>query len=64
MVFSYVNSAGQTYYLHAKEGVKNGVKMYYFAKAVNPHAKEDVLPEGREITEHPATKMPLLRKKA
>ena len=63
MVFSYVNSKGVKYYLHSKLGKKNKVKLYYFAKTMSPHNKEDELPDGREIMEHPTTAMPLLRKK-
>ena len=63
MVFSYVNSKGIKYYLHSQLGRKNKVKLYYFAKIMSPHSKEDVLPEGKEIMEHPTTAMPLLRNK-
>lgn len=63
MVFTCLNSRGEKYYLHSKLGIKNKAKMYYFSKTMSPHNKEDSLPEGREIMEHPTTRMPLLRKK-
>lgn len=61
MVFSFINSRNEKYYLNSRLGGKNKVKLYYFSKTMNPHTKEDALPEDREIIEHPTTRMPLLR---
>ncbi len=64
-VYSYTNSKGIVYYLHAKEvTLKNGRKqtIYYFAKDIREGALSE-LPEGKEVFETERTKMPVLRNK-
>lgn len=64
MAFSYKNSKGTTYYLHARKrtlksgGVQN---LYYFAKSAGADAL-DAVPQGYQVSE---TKngLPVLKRK-
>lgn len=65
MAYSYRNSKGTTYYLHAKKvTLKGGRKqtIYYFAKQVKPGAINE-LPEGYKVIESQRTGLPILKKK-
>lgn len=64
MAFSFKNSKGQTYYLHATTRVlKSGKKqhLYYFAKTQKSGAL-DAVPAGFQVTES-KTGLPVLKKK-
>lgn len=64
MVYSHINSRGQTYYLHSKDVIlKNGreQRIYYFAKTTRPEAI-DAIPDGMEISENKQTGLPVLRR--
>ena len=64
MAFSYKNSKGQTYYLHATTRVlKSGKKqsLYYFAKTQKAGAL-DAVPAGFQVSES-RTGLPVLKKK-
>lgn len=64
MAFSYKNSKGQTYYLHATtRNLSGGRKqqLYYFAKTQKAGAL-DAIPAGFQVTES-KTGLPVLKKK-
>ncbi|OGO26261.1 MAG: hypothetical protein A2136_09365 [Chloroflexi bacterium RBG_16_54_11] len=64
MAYSYKNTKGQTYYLHATTRVlKSGAKqsLYYFAKTQKSGAL-DAVPAGFMVTES-KTGLPVLKKK-
>jgi hypothetical protein len=64
MAFSFKNSKGQTYFLHATTRVlKSGKKqhLYYFSKTVKAGAL-DAVPQGYAVTES-KTGLPVLKKK-
>lgn len=65
MAFSFKNSKGQTYYLHASaRTLKSGKQqlLYFFAKTVKTGALNAV-PQGYEVAES-KTGLPVLKKKA
>jgi hypothetical protein len=62
MAYSYKNSRGTTYYLHAKEvTLRNGTKqrIYYFGKEAKEGAIDEI-PAGREVKESSRTGLPVL----
>ncbi len=64
MAYSFRNSKGQTYFLHATTRVlKSGKKqsLYYFAKTQKAGALDNV-PQGYMVTES-KTGLPVLKKK-
>lgn len=64
MAFSFKNSKGVTYYLHATQRVlKSGkqTQLYYFTKEVKPGGL-DALPKGYIVAEM-KTGLPVLKKK-
>ncbi len=64
MAFSFKNSKGVTYYLHANTRMlKSGKeqKLYYFAKTVKDGAL-DAVPAGYQVVES-KTGLPVLKKK-
>lgn len=64
MAFSFKNSKGQTYFLHATTRVlKSGKKqhLYYFSKVQKAGAL-DLVPQGYMVTES-KTGLPVLKKK-
>jgi hypothetical protein len=64
--FSYENSKGTTYFLHARSRkVASGktVTLYYFAKKSGRGAVA-ALPEGYKVTESSRTGLPILKKKS
>ena len=64
MAFSYKNSKGQTYFLHATTRVlKSGKKqsLYYFAKTQKAGSL-DAVPAGFKVSES-KTGLPVLKKK-
>lgn len=64
MAFSYKNSKGQTYYLHASvRNLKSGKqqKLYFFAKEVKSGALDRV-PDGYQVAES-KTGLPVLKRK-
>jgi len=65
MAFSFKNSKGQTYYLHAStRTLKSGKTqhLYFFAKTVKDGALNEV-PKGYMVSES-ASGLPVLKKKA
>jgi hypothetical protein len=65
MAFSFKNSKGVTYYLHANTRMlKSGKeqKLYYFAKIVKDVGALDAVPEGYQVVES-KTGLPVLKKK-
>jgi hypothetical protein len=64
MPFSVVSKkTGSTYYLHARVRTEGGKPLHFFAKEVK-EGVVDALPEGYEVSESPATGLPLLKKTA
>ncbi len=64
MAYSFRNSKGQTYYLHATpRTLKSGKKqyLYYFSKTVKAGAL-DLVPQGYMVAES-KTGLPVLKKK-
>ena len=64
MAFSFKNSKGQTYFLHAStRTLKSGKQqhLYFFAKSVKAGAL-DTVPQGYEVSES-KTGLPVLKKK-
>lgn len=64
MAFSYRNSKGTTYYLHAKSRtLKSGkeTRLFFFAKEVKDGALDKV-PDGYQVSET-ANGLPVLKKK-
>jgi hypothetical protein len=64
--FSYENSKGTTYYLHARaRKVASGktVTLYFFAKKPGRGVVAE-LPEGYKVTESSRTGLPILKKKS
>ena len=62
--FTFVNSKGQTYYLHGKHiTLKNGHQrlIYFFARDERPEFAMSQVPEGMEVMETQRTGMPVLR---
>ncbi len=61
MAYSFKNSKGNTYYLHARDarGGK-GTKLYFFAREVK-EGSVDAMPAGYEIKET-ANGLPVLKK--
>jgi hypothetical protein len=65
MAFSFKNSKGVTYYLHANtRKLKSGKeqKLFYFAKAVKAGSSLDAVPAGYQVVES-KTGLPVLKKK-
>lgn len=65
MVFTTVNSKGQTYYLHGRMVTLRGGRqqqIYFFAREEKDGAL-DAIPEGMEQMENKRTGLPMLRKK-
>jgi len=60
MAYSHVNSKGQTYWLHTREG-RGGAKLFFFSKSSEGAA--DLLNERYEVFENPRTGLPMVRKK-
>ena len=63
MAFSYKNSRGTTYYLHARVTPTNSGKerrLYFFSKELKEGVLDKV-PEGYEVSES-ATGLPVLKK--
>jgi len=64
MAYKYINSKGQSYYLHARQAGKNGTrKIYFFAKEIKEGAVDE-LPEGYEVIENARTGLPIMKKKS
>ncbi len=67
MPYTYVNTMGETYYLHRGTvrlaGSADERPSYYFRKEPDEHAIEAV-PAGYEVFEGPHSALPVLRKKA
>jgi hypothetical protein len=64
MAFSYRNSKGQTYYLHAKVTKRadgSSSKLYYFSKTPKPGETLDTVPAGYQVAEM-KTGLPVLKK--
>ena len=64
MAFSFKNSKGQTYYLHATTRVLKSGKnqhLYYFAKT-QKSGSLDAVPAGFQVVES-KTRLPVLKKK-
>jgi hypothetical protein len=64
MAFSFKNSNGQTYYLHAStRTTKSGKQqhLYFFSKTVKAGAL-DAIPQGYEVAESKSG-LPVLKKK-
>jgi hypothetical protein len=64
MAFSFKNSNGQTYYLHASTRItKSGKKqqLFFFSKTVKAGAL-DSIPQGYEVAESKSG-LPVLKKK-
>ena len=64
MAYSYKNSKGQTYFLHATpRNLKSGKKqyLYYFSKSLKAGAL-DLVPQGYVVAES-KTGLPVLKKK-
>jgi hypothetical protein len=62
MAYSYENSRGQTYYLHARDvTLRNGTnqRIYFFAKEAKEGAIDEI-PAGREVKESSRTGLPVL----
>ncbi len=62
--FSYTNSKGQVYYLHAKDvTLKNGrvQRIFFFARDVRDGSL-DAVPAGYEVMETKRTSMPVLKR--
>jgi hypothetical protein len=65
MAFSFKNSKGKTYFLHAKKVQRAGGKvttLFYFAGDARPAEVLDSVPAGYEVVEM-KTGMPVLKKK-
>ena len=65
MAYSYKNSKGVTYYLHAtvrELGSGKKVTLYYFAKSVNKEKALKAVPKDRQVVES-KNGLPLLKKK-
>ena len=65
MAFSFKNSKGVTYYLHAnKRKLKSGKEqtLFYFAKEVKKTGSLDAVPAGYMVVES-KTGLPVLKKK-
>ena len=65
MAFSFKNSKGQTYYLHAKvvrraSGAES--KLFYFSKEMKQGEALDAVPAGYQVAEM-KTGLPVLKKK-
>lgn len=63
--FSFVNSKGQTYYLHTKDvSLKNGriQTIYFFAREIKKEGALSAVPAGFEVLETSRTAMPVLKK--
>lgn len=62
MAYSYKNSKGDTYFLHARSTGKNGKgKLFYFAKEEKDNTIEK-LPLGYQVAENQRTGMPIIKK--
>lgn len=64
MAYSYTNSKGNSYYLHAKTTMLKGGReqtIYYFAKTIKEGALDSV-PTGYEVSES-KNGLPVLKKK-
>jgi len=59
MAYSKINSRGQTYWLHSREG-KGGAKLFFFSKSAE--GAVDLL-DIYEVFENPRTGLPMVRKK-
>jgi len=65
MAYSYTNSKGVKYYLHAstrKLSSGKEQKLFYFSKEVKPGASLDTVPDGYQVVES-KTGLPVLKKK-
>jgi hypothetical protein len=64
MAFSFTNSKGTKYYLHAKTVARKGGttgKLFYFSKEVKAAEALDAVPAGYKVTEM-KTGLPVLKK--
>lgn len=62
MAYSYKNSKGQTYFLHARKVGKAGTgQLFYFAKEAKADAV-DKLPDGYKVIESDRTGLPIVKK--
>jgi hypothetical protein len=52
---------GTEYFLHGNK-MSNGATLYYFSKVVTPEKAIEAVPAGYEISENPATGLPILKK--
>jgi hypothetical protein len=52
---------GTEYFLHGNK-MPNGATLYYFSKAVNADKALEAIPAGYEVSENPATGLPILKK--
>lgn len=58
MAYSHINSKGQTYWLHTREG-RGGAKLFFFSKSQDDSTD---LPENYQVIEGP-TGLPMVKKK-
>jgi hypothetical protein len=64
MAYSFTNSKGKTYYLHAKKlETKTGKTrdLYFFAGDLRPDYAVDAVPEGKHVVEMKSG-LPVLKK--
>jgi hypothetical protein len=64
MAYSFTNSKGKTYFLHAKTVKRaNGAegKLFYFSSQVKPEEALDAVPTGYQVAEM-KTGLPTLKK--
>ena len=53
---------GTEYFLHERNSANGTSKLYFFSKEVKEGAI-DALPKGKEVSENPATGLPILKNK-
>lgn len=64
MAYTFTNSKGKTYYLHAKKITSSSGKtrdLYYFAGDLRPEFAIDEVPAGKQVVEM-ASGLPVLKK--
>ena len=59
MAYSKVNSRGQTYWLHSREG-RGGAKLFFFSKDATDSTD---LPDTLQVIENARTGLPMVKKK-
>lgn len=65
MAYSFVNSKGQTYYLHVKKVKRASGKdtqLFFFARELRPDQALDGVPAGYKVFEIVRTGLPVLKK--